>query len=98
MDDDVPKECWNSICCRQKSTLESFQDFFDQVECEITYASKGNKHFFTKKCHRQTYQNYEKPPRTSQNSDNQSLFLRWKIDQIIQQNISLKSIGLGDQL
>ena len=23
------------------------------------YASSGNKHFFTKSCHRQTYQNYE---------------------------------------
>ena len=23
------------------------------------YVSSGNKHFFTKSCHRQTYQNYE---------------------------------------
>ena len=23
------------------------------------YASSGNKHFFTKSCHRQTYQNYK---------------------------------------
>ena len=29
--------------------------FFDQVG----HASSGNKHFFTKSCHRQTYQNYE---------------------------------------
>ena len=29
------------------------QRFFDQV------GSSGNKHFFTKSCHRQTYQNYE---------------------------------------
>ena len=26
---------------------------------ETVYASSGNKHFFTKLCHRQTYQNYE---------------------------------------
>ena len=33
--------------------------FFDQVGHEIMYASSGNKHFFTKSCHCQTYQNYE---------------------------------------
>ena len=33
--------------------------FFDQVGHETMYASSGNKHFFTKSCHRQTYQNYE---------------------------------------
>ena len=33
--------------------------FFDQVGHENMYASSGNKHFFTKFCHRQTYQNYE---------------------------------------
>ena len=33
--------------------------FFDQVGQETMYASSGNKHFFTKSCHRQTYQNYE---------------------------------------
>ena len=33
--------------------------FFDQVGHEIMYASCGNKKFFTKSCHRQTYQNYE---------------------------------------
>ena len=33
--------------------------FFDQVGHETTYASAGNKHFFTKSCHRQTYQNDE---------------------------------------
>ena len=33
--------------------------FFDQVGHETMYASIGNKHFFTKSCHRQTYQNYE---------------------------------------
>ena len=32
---------------------------FDQVGHETIYASSGNKHFFTKLCHRQTYQNYE---------------------------------------
>ena len=33
--------------------------FFDQVRHETMYASSGNKHFFIKSCHRQTYQNYE---------------------------------------
>ena len=46
------------------------------------YASSGNKHFFTKSCHRQTYQNYEQPPRTSQNSYFQSHFSVLKICRI----------------
>ena len=33
--------------------------FFDQAGLETMYASSGNKHFFTKLCHHQTYQNYE---------------------------------------
>ena len=33
--------------------------FFDQVAHETMYATSGNKNFFTKSCHRQTYQNYE---------------------------------------
>ena len=36
--------------------------FFDQVGHQTTYAYVGNKHFFTKSCHRQTYKNYEQPP------------------------------------
>ena len=32
---------------------------FDQVGHETMYASSGNKHFFTKSRHRQTYKNYE---------------------------------------
>ena len=48
--------------------------FFDRVGHESMYSSSGNEPFFTKKCHRQTYQNYEQPPQTSQNSDFQSHF------------------------
>ena len=33
--------------------------FFDQVRYKTMYASSGNKYFFTKSCHCQTYQNYE---------------------------------------
>ena len=33
--------------------------FFDQAGHETMYASSENKHFFTKSCHCQTYQNYE---------------------------------------
>ena len=42
--------------------------FSDQVGHETMHASSRNKHLFTKSCHHQTYQNYEQPPRTSQNS------------------------------
>ena len=49
--------------CNRQTTIE-LQDryrprFFDQVRYETMYASSGNKNFFTKSCHRQTYQNYE---------------------------------------
>ena len=33
--------------------------FFDPVGHETTSASDENKHFYTKECHCQTYQNYE---------------------------------------
>ena len=38
---------------------EDCRRFFDQVGHETMNASRGNKHFFNKSCHRQTYQNYE---------------------------------------
>ena len=56
--------------------------FFDQVGHETMYASSGNRHFFTKSCHCQTYQNYEQPPRTSKNSYFQSHFSVLKIGRI----------------
>ena len=46
------------------------------------YASSENKHFFTKSCHRHTYQNYEQPSRTSQNSYFQRHFSVLKIGRI----------------
>ena len=36
--------------------------FFEQVGYETMFVSSENKHFFTKSCHRQTYQIYEQPP------------------------------------
>ena len=33
--------------------------FFDEVGHDTTYASSANKHFFTKKCLHQSYQNYD---------------------------------------
>ena len=72
--------------------------FFDQVGHETMYASSGNKHFLTKSCHRQTYQNYEQPPQTSQISYFQSHFSVLKIGQIFLKKNSMKNIGLGDQL
>jgi len=62
---------------------------FDWVGHETTYASSWNKHFFTKKNHRQTYQNYEQPPRISQ-----SRVLVLKIGQIFPKK-SLKNIWLN---
>ena len=56
--------------------------FFDQFGHQTTYASIGNKHFFTKSCHRQTYQNYEQRPQRLQNSDFQSHFSASKINGI----------------
>ena len=52
---------------RLGSVLESVQDFLIKFGHETMYASSGNKHFFTKSCHCQTYQNYEQSPRKSQN-------------------------------
>ena len=46
--------------------------FFVWVGHETIRASNGNRYFFTKQCHHQTYQNYEQLPRTSQNSNLQS--------------------------
>ena len=65
--------------------------------CMPLYAFSENKHFFTKSCHRQTYQNYEQPPQTYQNSDLQTIFAL-KIGQIFPKKISMKNIGLGDEL
>ena len=71
--------------------------FFDRWAHETTYAYIGNKHFFTKSCHRQTYQNYEQPPWTYQNSYFQCHFSVLKLVESFKKN-SMKNIGLGDQL
>ena len=56
--------------------------FFDQVghQTMSAYIEKG--HFFTKSCHRQTYQNYEQPPQSLQNLYIQSHFSASKINRI----------------
>ena len=56
--------------------------FFDQVGHQTNYASMGNKHFFTKQCHRLTYQIYEQPPQSFQNLYFQSHFSALKIKSI----------------
>ena len=56
--------------------------FFEQIGHETMYSYSGNKHFFTKSCHHQTYQNHEQPPQTSQNSYFQSHFSVLKIGRI----------------
>ena len=72
--------------------------FFDQVRYQTTYASIGNKHFFTKSCQRQTYQNYEQPPQRLQNSDFQSRFSASKINPIFPIFFSMKNNRQADQL
>ena len=52
---------------------------FDQDGHETMYASSRSVHFFTKLCHRQTYQNYKQPPQTSHNLYFQSHFSVLKI-------------------
>ena len=59
------------MCIRDRSRL------FNQVGHETMYASSGNKHFFTKSCHRQTYQNYEQSQQ--------------KLGTILENKVSLKS-------
>ena len=44
---------------RGTATIRVRPIFFVRVGHEIMYASSGNKHFFTKSCHLQTYRNYE---------------------------------------
>ena len=66
--------------------------FFDQVGHQIMSAYIENKHFLTKPCHRQTYQNYEQPPQSLQNLYFQSHFLALKINQIFLNFFSVKNI------
>ena len=61
--------------------------FFDQIGHETMCAFSRNKHFFTKSCHRQTYQSYEQPPRTYQNLYFQSHFSVLKIGRIFPKKI-----------
>ena len=58
--------------------IETVLDFFEQVGHE-TMLQVEISNFFGKSCHLQTYQNYEQPPQTYQNSDFQSYFSVSKI-------------------
>ena len=57
-------------------TLDTVQDFLIKLGIE------PQLHFFTKSCHRHTYQNYEQPPQNLQNLYFQSHFSASKINQI----------------
>ena len=48
-------------------TLESVQYFLIELDMKPCMCLVEISIFFTKSCHRQTYQNYEQPPQTSQN-------------------------------
>ena len=50
---------YNDTSTAYTGTVRVRSRFFDQVGHQITNESIGNKYFFTKLCHRQTYQNYE---------------------------------------
>ena len=54
------------------------------------FVFSGNKHFATKLCHFQNYQNHEQTPQTSQDSDIQSHFTVSKIGQIFPEKIILR--------
>ena len=56
--------------------------FFDQVGHQPTFSFIGNKHFLTKSCHHQTYQNYDRPPQILQKLNFQSHFSPSKINWI----------------
>ena len=55
--------------------------FFHQVGHEIMSASSGNKHFFTKSCHHQTYQNNEQS--------------RQKLGTILENKVHILKIKIG---
>ena len=55
-----------------------------------------NKHFFTKSCHRQTYQNYEQPSQRLQIVHLMSLFSIKKRN--LSDFFSVKNIRPGEQL
>ena len=56
--------------------------FLNQVGHQTKSAYIENKHFFTKPCHRQTYQNYEQLPQSLQNLYFESHFSASKINRI----------------
>ena len=72
--------------------------FFDQVRHQTKYGYIGNKYFFTKSSHHQTYQKYEQPPQILQFSYFQSHFSASKFNGIFLIFFSVMNIRLGDQL
>ena len=62
------------LCC-VVWPVETVQDFLIKLGIKPRmHILIGNKHFFTKSCRRQTYQNYEQPPQRLQNWYFQSHF------------------------
>ena len=85
---------WPNFCCTLSHILQGLplcsrpitsrylSRFFDRWAHETTYAYIGNKHFFTKSCHRQTYQNSKISWQKMPISDFQSEFSMSKIIRI----------------
>ena len=68
--------------CRSWVGSRYLSRFFDRWAHETTYAYIGNKHFFTKACHHQTYQNSKISWQKMPISDFQSDFSMSKIIRI----------------
>ena len=67
--------------------LDTIQDFWEKLGMKKCIHIVEISVFFTNSCHCQTYQNFEQPPQTSQNSDFQSLFSVLKIGWTFLKNI-----------
>ena len=79
------------------SSIESVQDFLIKLYMKPCMYLVKISIFFTKSCHRQTYQSYEQPSQTSQNLYFLSFFCAKNWPNLSKKN-SMKNIRLGDQL
>ena len=91
----MPIHCLRNYIVVYACTIDTFQDFLIAEHMNPRF---GNKHFFTKSCHCQTYQNFKISPQEMPISDFQSQFSMSKIIRIFLIFFSLKNINLGASL